>query len=264
MAPVLNTGFVSGDELGPNVTGDGPDKTFLFPRPRHVADGGFVGAYLTGSYADFGGFTVNGSNFTFLDGTYGVVIHAYKSHVHGIRVTNIGGGASGAALAFIDGNMDTITDTGAFNGGGGANQMAACEIIRGGGYDWFQPFCSNFYHNLIVQDEPASDDGQRIYTNLYGGVIDECGDVTAGVGCTQLVNSFITVTGTAFWARAEQAGIYAISVDTTSQINLTNANLGSYCASCIMGQGITHRTRRARARQHVRVSLVRDWRVGAE
>lgn len=223
---IVNWRGVTGNDLGPNLLGDGVAATIFFNTPDINVSDNMISIRGYGGY--YRQFSIEGSNAQIGDNNEVIFFNCSDCSAQDIRVNNIHNSSSTGSDIYVQSTHMSLRDVGAVTSAlevGDSNIL--CQVNASTGVTWEQPFCSNGWKNFVIANIPGGGTGSNV--TIVGGSIDECGDTVAGEACTMVTASKdVSFLGTGILEAQNGIPVYGLFVDGTSEVHLVNDNVGCF------------------------------------
>ena len=139
---IVDWNGITGNDLGPNMIGDGASATIFFNRPDVSTANHMMRFRGYGSH--YVGFSVEGSNAQIGDNSDVLFFNCGDCYAQDIRVNNVHNSSTGGSDIDVRSVHMSLRDVGGITGGlevGDSNPL--CEINSATDITWEHPFCSN-------------------------------------------------------------------------------------------------------------------------
>lgn len=231
-------------KAGPSLLGCATRQTVLFPRPDMSGSGSGASVYMVDNAN--GGFIrdimFEGSSFLWAPGGagYGLIVeHGSGRQIENLEMAHTPISNASAAINVTGTNLHIydlhVHD--AVSGGASYDLSNGACTFSGSNIDVYAGICSNYNQNLLILNMNNDKGGQRI--TFWGGVMDECGLLSAGTACSTVTNSDdVSFFGTAMWSQ-QNATAYPLSLTSNSVVRVEGVDIGPYCGSaCTLGSSV--------------------------
>ena len=226
----------------PDLIGDGPAATSIYPSPGTTVPGDGSGILLRmiGGFAtclrDFG---IAGPQFFWAMNSLQAVMdieQAQRLRISNVVVNGFGSTTDGASFLKCLGDQSLTFDNLHFQISAGSVVQQGSNHMDGILFDDSNGnlnncISSDWYRCYVVQKNPSrvgGENGGGLFggpqLNIIGGTTD---DPISGVGLAVLNHGNATLIGTNIWG-SDQAGIPALSIDGTSEVWAVNSDIGMY------------------------------------
>jgi hypothetical protein len=233
--PPFNFLVTTGNEQGVSLYGDSMGTSVIFPTPTFSQTGvggnqGFIlNAYGAGNR--FQNFGINGAYFTFNNTGNTSIINAQCSACvfDHVSVQNYPIAVSAGNIN-IGGNGVSVIHSQFQNNTGSLGAGISCQTNGASSTVFYRTLCSNNPQNLVVNNQTGFGIGGTF--SFINSVSDECGTPP----CTRIVASKdVNITGSIIWGSGNQ---YAMSVDGTSIVRISQSFVGPYNGGTNVGGGV--------------------------